>query len=213
MIEWLNSNNGAITAIATVVLAFITFWYALVTQQLLKVGSTPQVVAYIVPNRTEISVLEFVLANLGKGPAYNVTVEILVGREELLAKKGTILEPRVPILVIPQDEKIVTTFGSYFDLLEEPRLRPVTIRVSYQNSRGKKFSEITHIDISQYDGLAGQIETPLKIISSSIKKIEQTMSGWNMSRLKVETITSAENQKQREEWRKKAQAEREAKRD
>jgi hypothetical protein len=100
LVFWLNANPNAVSglasavsAIATVVLAMTTIVYAWHTWQLAKenrllrrAGTDPQVVAYATLNPRVFGAIDFVIANIGKGPAQNVSFEILSGGRTLVAR-------------------------------------------------------------------------------------------------------------------------------
>ena len=48
--EYLNQNNGTITAFATVVLTAITFWYAFLTRKILKSTNKPEILIFLYPD-------------------------------------------------------------------------------------------------------------------------------------------------------------------
>ena len=84
MMEYLNSNSGALIVIFTFVLVCITLWYAYTTSQLLKVNSKPEVVVYLLSNRVEGRPAEnqsfgaikitttLCVENVGRGVARNI---------------------------------------------------------------------------------------------------------------------------------------------
>ena len=78
-IEWLNSNQGLIAAVATVVIAIFAIITAWLTKALAddnrlmrKAGTEPEVVVYLTTNPRYPQDIFFVLANVGRGPAKNV---------------------------------------------------------------------------------------------------------------------------------------------
>ena len=81
VINWLNSNSGAITAIATVVLVGITAFYAWVTRQMRLDTQKPEIAIYLRVEKealihpdislTNICVYLYV-ENIRMGPAYDV---------------------------------------------------------------------------------------------------------------------------------------------
>jgi hypothetical protein len=71
---WLNSIQGGVVALSSIVLALTTIVYAWHTSVLAKenrllreAGTEPQVIAYLSLNLRHIGALEFVIANIGRG--------------------------------------------------------------------------------------------------------------------------------------------------
>jgi hypothetical protein len=166
---------------------------------LLKAGTDPQVVAYLIPNSRYVNFIEFVVANVGRGPAYDVSYSIVTGKDALEAKEARLREPATPFAILPQDEKIRGFLGSASDLLKDPPLAAFTVNVTYRNSWGRKTQQEFRLDITPYRSLTKIGKRPEEEISEALKKIEQTMGLWNMSRLKVETITTKERQQEQRE--------------
>lgn len=80
MLDWIAQNANAVTAIATAVIAAFTMLTAVLTRVLMaenrrlrKAGTEPEVTAYLIPHPDGNGAINFVLANIGQGPARNVT--------------------------------------------------------------------------------------------------------------------------------------------
>ena len=69
LISWLNTNSGAITAIATLILVGITGWYVYLTRQMLKVANTPVIRMFLHNHGHSISLC---VENIGTGFARNI---------------------------------------------------------------------------------------------------------------------------------------------
>ena len=78
------ANPGAVTAVATVVIAFSAVFTAIVTRMLArenrllrKAGTEPKVVAYLTPELgRHVPLINLNVANIGQGPAQNVVYSI-----------------------------------------------------------------------------------------------------------------------------------------
>ena len=53
--DWLNSNSGAITAIATAVLAIITVIYVFMTYRILRATNQPEIMVYLRPHEVDVN--------------------------------------------------------------------------------------------------------------------------------------------------------------
>ena len=83
VITWLNTNSGAIIALATIVLVGITGYYALVTRQMRFDAQKPEIAIYprlenrdIISNKLSLFHLYLRVENIGVGPARDVKFSI-----------------------------------------------------------------------------------------------------------------------------------------
>lgn len=89
VIDFLNANNGIITALATVVLAVITWWYVRLmkkyvqltqenvqlTQEILKAGNKAEVLIFLFPDETHPYCINLCIQNIGTGFAHDIQFE------------------------------------------------------------------------------------------------------------------------------------------
>ena len=69
IIEFLNKNSGAITVFTTIALAGITFWYVLVTRNILKATNKPEVILFLRSGERKINLC---VQNIGAGYASDI---------------------------------------------------------------------------------------------------------------------------------------------
>jgi hypothetical protein len=171
MPEWVHTISGwaivhkdhitllaaAVSALMAIVVAFLTSTLATDNRRLRKAGTEPEVVAYLLPDQRHISLLNLVVANVGRGPARNVELEFFGDDLDILRKRGVRLLTRskLPILsVLPQDERFVQLFGSYLELFNgDPDPPDFTIRVNFENSSGSSRSTTSRASISEFTGV------------------------------------------------------------
>ena len=79
LIELLEANNGAIiafsaliTAIATGVLAVITYLYAKTTREILKASNKPEIIIFLFPDKTYPYCVNLCIENIGTGFAHKI---------------------------------------------------------------------------------------------------------------------------------------------
>ncbi len=121
---------ASVSALMAVAVTFLTGTLVGENKRLRKAGTEPEVVAYLLPDQRSINFLNLIVANVGRGPARNLELE-LIGDLEILQKKGVRLakRPKLPILsVLPQDERFVQFFGSCLDLFEGDKSPPQILR-------------------------------------------------------------------------------------
>jgi hypothetical protein len=216
LVAWLNSNAGAITvlasivtALATAILMATTIVYAWHTWQLAKenrllrkAGTDPQVVAYASLNPRVFGAIDYVLANIGKGAAKNITFEILSGGENFGPKNVHLPHRGVKFAFLPQGEQISTFLGMGFDLLAEPKLAPFRVEVRYEDIKGMAYTDQFEIDVIAFQGLIRLGVPADEEIAKSVELIAKTLDRIARGGLQVETITVQEREKLNEARRK-----------
>jgi len=65
IINWLNTNDGAIIGIATVVLVGITGYYAYLTWRMLKANNTPEIAVSLRPHEAHVNAVMLCIENIG----------------------------------------------------------------------------------------------------------------------------------------------------
>jgi hypothetical protein len=212
LLEWTNSNQGAITAIATAliaVMAVVTAWLtrtlARENRLLRKAGTEPEVVAYLLPDRRHREVLNLVLANIGQGPALAVTFRIEADEEDFRRHEVQLnnSEKRTALSILPQGERIPYLFGIGHRLFEEPRLKSFAISVEYRNLTGKRRSGRFPLDVSQFEGLITVGVPAEHEMAVALKAISEEIRRWrsHYGRIKVEVMTTEEQKRESDEIR------------
>ena len=200
------SNWQALTAISTFVVALAAIASAYLTRALTeenrllrKVGTEPKVVAYLAHHPYHWEFVNFVLANVGKGAAQNVSFRFLTDEEDF-ESHGVRLRnsaERRPLGFLPQGESYVVSFGMGHMILKEPRLRPFGVKVAYQDLQGKPRSDVFQMDVAQFHGFHSLGRPPEQATADALKKIEagfgRLLSG--MDQIRVVKVTSEEYRK------------------
>lgn len=190
--------GDAITAIATVVIAYVTFILADENRRLRKAGTEPEVVAYLTPHQDGTGGINFVLANIGQGPARNVRFELEYDEEDFSSHGVKLLKnsDRTAISVLPQGEKLSSLFGISFELAKgkdkeqpQPPLKPFDVIVTYDNLNGKPVRSTQTLSVAQFLGLPGYASKPyLKEISDSLKNIDKSLASLAKTAPHLKTI-------------------------
>src|SRR6266851_7051922 len=109
---------SATTAIATIVLTLTTIVYAVLTwvlarenRLLRKAGTQPQIIAYLGIHPRIHGPFQFILANVGQGPALDVSYRVSSGGVDFEAHNAKLPQPVIPLTVIPQGDRHETFFG------------------------------------------------------------------------------------------------------
>ena len=161
VIDWLNANSGALTFIATVVIAAsagVTVWLtrslAKENRLLREAGMEPRVVAYLKLDPHKSNLVKFVLANVGQGPARDVEFTFQAGEDDFENHAVFIRNSsdRTLTTMLPQGERIETLFGLGAKLMEEPKLEPFTVSVKFHDLSGKDHSDEYKLNVAQFTG-------------------------------------------------------------
>ncbi|MDB5602338.1 MAG: hypothetical protein JWN71_4382 [Xanthobacteraceae bacterium] len=206
MLAWLNANTGLVSGVASAVSAFAaavvmcaTIATVTLNRRLAKENRTlrktegdPQVVAYATINPRVWAAIDFVIANIGKGPARNVTYTVLSGAESLTKKEARLFPSGVKFAFLPSGEQLSSTMGMGWDLLSEPALPPFEVELTYENLAGEQRCAKFSVDVNQFNGMY-RLGTPNdELIAQNLKKIADVMEGWSRGRLQVETMSVSE---------------------
>jgi hypothetical protein len=215
MIAWLSAHASVVSGLASAVSAFAAVVIMCATiatvalnrrlakenRTLRKAEGDPQVVAYATINPRVYAAIDFVIANIGKGPAREISYRIIAGGEDLKAKDVRMLPAEVNYAFLPADEQLSTWMGMGWDLLAEPRISPFEIELTYENLAGEKRTGRFKIDVGQFDGM-GRLGAPTdEQIADHLKMIATTMEGWATRRLQVEIMSVTERKEHDEQMR------------
>lgn len=146
------------------------------------------------------TMINFVLANIGRGHALNVSFEFDADEKDFTAHQVHLgnTKRRKAVSVLPQSERIVMFFGQGHQLLAEPQLKPFKAQVRYENISGAARRAEFELDVAQFQGLITLGQAAEHETAEALKKIEKHLSAFasGLKRFKVETITNAEARKQ-----------------
>ena len=163
MIEWLNANSGALTVIATFVLVLVTVWYVHLTRQLLKSSYKPEVVVYLRASPTlirenlQVNETTLCVKNSGQGVARKIefgdNLSFAPYGGDSLESIG-FLKNGIDVLAPGQERRqnepsVADPFGDLSQLR-------VTIKVTYEDSQGAKYSDTFPLDFTESDLLLTQ---------------------------------------------------------
>lgn len=171
--------STAIIAISAVTTAALTWRLIRDNRNLQRVGTDPEVVAYLVGDPFQ-PLTNFVLANVGRGPAKNVQFEFDLQDPHF---KGILLrnDPnRRPFGFLLQGEKREMLFGDHRmygrgEYRDRETLPPFQVVVRWNNLRGRKFEATYTLDVRQFFGIppTASLYSPLSKIADSLAKIER----------------------------------------
>lgn len=182
MISALNDYSNLITATATGVLACLTAFLVIENRALRKAGLSPELVAYLSPSPDGTGAINLVIANVGRGPAFQVSLKLTYDEDDFRFHNAMVdNDPeRMPQTVIPQDERFQMLFGISFELYggkgegdAEP-LKPFCVHLVYKDLLGRTHKRSREIDIRQFAGLRGLLaKSNSRKVADSLEQIER----------------------------------------
>ena len=162
VIDFLNSNAGVITTIATVVLAGLTRQYVKLTREIQKENDKPKVVVFLshIYLSYEVTTLELCVQNAGTGFAYDVKfagdLSIYPNISHQPLAEYQIIKNGISHLA-PGKVYHIPLFWEY----EQSNLPQETlgIVVSYRDAENRKCEETFHLNFRKIEG-SGQTDNP-----------------------------------------------------
>jgi len=209
MLEFLNENSGAfavafsaVVAIATIVYAILTWRLVSETRKMREAQTEPKISVTIQPREEWISLIDMVIQNIGLGPAYNIKFEI---KPDFEYAKGNFLSElgliKSGLRYLAPNQKLQFFLTSMIENFEEKTKKPFKVKVTYQNSMGKKYEDAYVIDFSQLIGLRRLGRPPLYEIAKNIEKIKEDLHLLSIGfrRMKVSRYTKEDIEEEQEQ--------------
>lgn len=206
MIDFLNDNGGAVTALATVALLLVTGWYAWTTRALLRearqsrlMASEPRVVAYLRAHEVHQNIVQLCIANLSSAAAVGVSASV---------RKVTDWPERIDfgdskvlrdISFLRPHEVLKFDLGMGPDLFRDDEPAVFQASISFEGLDGREFSFESTLKVESVAGFASWriygIDDVARRLEDIAKSLHHGFTGWH--RLKVETYTAADREEER----------------
>ena len=176
IIEWLNTNNGVIIAVATVLLVGITGYYAYLTRRMLKASNTPEIAVSLRPHEAQINCVMLCIENIGTGIARKIQF-----RTDLSFKTdggralGEVAFLKNGIDYLGPGQKIEHFLVSIIGKLDELKKTPLEFHVTYSDSvtQKGKYDHTFRLDFGELEGLTTIGKSPLVEIATATKGIQK----------------------------------------
>jgi len=212
LFEWISENPQGATLLATIFIAVATVIYAVLTGFLVRetikmrrAQTEPKLAAFFEPNEQAIIIGNVYIKNIGLGPAYDITFELipdgnLAGAERLIEdfKETKFLERGVNYL--GPGQWLRTGFTQLNENQDEKMKAVVRVRMQYRGAaRRKPLTDEYRIDFSELEGF-GRLGTPplqsmAKTMEKMQKNIERVVNG--MRHIKVDRYDQADRNQER----------------
>ena len=198
MIDWLNSNSGAVNAISSVVLVLVTIWYVCLTRRLVlenkklrEMTMRPALVVTAEIDETHINLINFRVENIGGGAARNIRLrtsrEFMRGNNRSLNELG-LFKRGIPLL--SPGRNIETFLASAFELLQQ---EPLEVTAEYEDATGRKIEETFLVDFAAFENLSRVGEAPLHTIAKSIEKLQKSIGNLSSGTKKLSVLVYSQD--------------------
>jgi hypothetical protein len=199
IMNWLNSNSGAIGALSAVVLTIITAVYVYLTGRLAKESQAmrlamlqPELAVYLCSAEGAPLFLLLRIENIGSGPAYRLRfstdrpfqAENGVDLRELgIFRKGlNFLAPKQRI-----EHFLVSVIGKLDQLIKVP----LKISIEYRDVLGKNHTRDFVLDFGEFENISTLGTPPLHEIASAAKKIQEYLHHLVTGTSKLQVLTES----------------------
>ena len=174
IIEWLNTNSGAVIAIATLVLVVFAGNYIYLMWRLLRGNNSPEVVVSLRLHEMHVNLVLLCIENMGTGAARDL--------------QFTIDPPSIENLDIPFEEigyiqngiayfepgqKIEQFIVGVTNKLDELKLTPFEVTITYRDSVNRKHERTFNLDFGENEGMAHIGTPPLFEIARATKDMQR----------------------------------------
>ena len=188
-----------VTAIATIVLAILTFIYVCLTKKILASQSDPCVLLSVVHDESRSSILQLVAKNVGSGLAHDISFEfsrpiphrafgisIDQAKKAEDMKEGPFIDG-IPALGPGEERKI--DWGQYGGLIKNLGTEPVIVKCIFKKHEKRMPPVECKLDVKSFEGTVAA-EVPIARIARDIEKISNNLHHLltGFKKLKVELV-------------------------
>jgi hypothetical protein len=214
LLDFLNRNSGALTALFSLVVSAATVFYAVLTRRLVsetarmrEAQTEPSVAIRIEPHEAHLNIIMLVIENVGPGPAYDVSLtcepDFIMHRAQPVSGLGFFKHGFKYLAPGQRLRTFLTSIAGKGDEISDlgGRYR-FEIKVSYRSALGAKYKGSYPIDFLHLLGMSTLGTPPLHQIADNVKKLAESVShlesGWK--RMRVDVYSSRDREKEAEEW-------------
>jgi hypothetical protein len=201
MIDYLNQNAGAVTALVTIALLLVTGWYAVTTRALLReaqrtrlMAGEPRVVAYLRAHEVHQNIVQLCIANLSGAAAVGVSAS--VERVTEWPARFDFGDSKIlrDISFLRPHEVLKFDLGMGPDLFQNEQPAVFQAAVKFESLDGRAYSFENALKVESVAGFASWRIYGIDDVARRLEEIAKTLhygfTGFN--RLKVETYTAAD---------------------
>lgn len=227
LLQFLNTNSGALTVVFTAVVTIATAVYAALTWVLVKetrmmreVQTEPKLQVTVSPFDFAIHIVRLHIRNIGLGPALNVTFKPKVisggaSAEKLLAEFTDVNFFNVGLNHFGPGQERVSGYTQLNQDHDGKIASVLGIDVTYSSATGRVYSDTLVVDMSELKGSYQLGKPHAYAIAQSLERLQNDIHhlSTGFHRIKANIYTSedraqelAEAEERREQWRKEQEA-------
>ena len=185
MLDFLNQNSGAFTVLFSLVVACATVFYAVLTYRLVdetrrmrEVQTEPALVVSIEPSEHWINFINLVIANVGEGPARDITLRATPDFQRFAGRYVSALGMfKHGIKHLSPGQRITVFLTSMVDAVHGTSSDlghlNFEISASYRSPDGRVIDDSFPIHFDSLEGMGNIGTPPLIDIAQSIEKIQR----------------------------------------
>jgi hypothetical protein len=225
ILDVLNKNSGALSAVfsgvvtvATVIYAWLTAKLVQETRQMRQVQTEPRIqVTYRVSDHW-INFLDISVRNIGLGPAHDISFVVhgetdVPGTKELVGRLLQLATFKKGLAYLGPNEEYLSFWTSLVEgdqTKVDSRLR---VEVSYRSSTGTRYRHDCILDLSDLKGSSRLGEPPLLTIAQKLKSVAEDVHhiATGFHRPKVDVFTADDRVQERAQLEERFQEARKAK--
>jgi len=176
--------SACVTALATIVLAIVTFWYARLTKKILDAQSDPCVVLSVVHDEDRATIFQLIARNVGKGIAHDIRFEFsrplpseAFGITKAKTKKASEMTAGplingIPALVPGECRKV--DWGQYKGLMDAVGDSPIIATCRFKKGRKEMPPVQCSLDVASFTETAGDQSLSARMIEE-LKKMSKNI--------------------------------------
>ncbi len=213
MLEFLNQNSGALTVIFTAVVTISTVVYAVLTAVLVaetrrmrQTQTEPKVEVVIKPREEWISLFHVHVRNIGLGPAYDISFEIIAekggdGAQELIGDFTKTNFFKTGLKYLGPGQELASDFSQMTEKFDQKIESVLVFDVHYRGATGRLYQEKFRLDFCEFKGRT-QMGTPhLYAIAQHLEKIQSDFRNLatGFKRMKADVYDNEDRERERKE--------------
>ena len=199
MIDWLNSNSGAVNAVLVAILVGITAVYAYLThrqvlesKKLREMTIRPVLVVTAEIDETDINFINLRVENIGGGAARNIRLrtsrEFMRWNNRSLNELG-LFKHGIPLLSPGRNIETLLSSATGTGLQQEP----LEVTAEYEDATGRKIEETFLVDFAAFENLSRVGEAPLHTIAKSIEKLQKSIGNLSSGTKKLSVLVYSQD--------------------
>lgn len=208
-VDW----SAWVTAIATLVLTFLTFAYVRITRKILDSQSDPCVIISVIHDNERPTVLQLVAKNIGSGLAHDITFQFSKplpkkawgisqeqARDVILMNDGPLILG-IPALGPGEDRRL--DWGQYGGLIKAIGEEPI-IATTYFKKNGRKMRPVkSYLDIKSFE-YTNASESSIAKIAKNLEKLSidigRLSTGYHKLEIKIVEFPDQQEEVEEEHW-------------